>query len=151
GQLLEQEGNKAPDATGCYRLAMRHDPRLELSYARLAYLLRRTTETNPALRKRNHKEADRVIDELVLRNPASHSSYLARWRYRRDFDLLAVREAGEPGQIKLEAAAEDVASAMKRKPQAVEVLLAAADLERLRGRGAAETDGTPEERWQRVQ
>src|SRR5262249_43155462 len=92
------------------------------------------------------------IDDLVKRHSAAFSSYLARWRYRRDFKLLEIRETvGRPlesgGQVPMEKAAEDVADALKRKPESVEVLLAAADLERLRGRIAAEaTDLTNEQR-----
>src|SRR5262249_25098395 len=71
----------------------------------------------------------------------SYQSTLARWRYRRDFDLLAIRETVGKGQIDLEEAAEDVAWALKAKPGAVDVLLAAADLERLRGRAALERPG----------
>jgi Tfp pilus assembly protein PilF len=139
GEILEQD-KKPEQAMAAYRLAIRHAPEVQTSYVRLAYRLRRHNETNPTLRARNLEEADRTINELVARNETAAEAYLARWRYRRDFDLLAIRETGPRGanQPKLEDAAEDVAQALKRKRDSVDVLLAAADLERLRARTAAE-------------
>jgi tetratricopeptide (TPR) repeat protein len=137
GQILEQDKKPAP-ALACYRLAVRHAPEMLPSYIRLAHLLRRFPESDPLQRKENLAEADRTIDTLVKRNDTMAEAYLARWRYRREFDQMAIREAGQHGQISLEKSAEDIAEALKRKPGAVEVLLAAADLERLRGRAAGE-------------
>jgi Tfp pilus assembly protein PilF len=141
GRLLETESRRA-EALGCYRLAVRHAPEKQTSFVRLAYLLRRHNETNRDLRLRNLAEADAVMDRLVAGNEASGLAFLARWRYRRDFDLLSFKDTPEPGRVPLESAAEDVAAALKRRPAAVDVLLAAADLERLRGRRAAEGSGT---------
>ena len=144
GQLFEEE-KKLAEAESCYRLAVRHAPEVEAGFVRLAYLLRR--DANATDRKENRASADRAIAELVAKNPASPESYLARWRYRRDFDLLAIRESGDRGQVPLEEAAEDVTQAIKRKPDAVGVLLAAADLERLRSREAADDPArTPAQR-----
>src|SRR5262249_29400257 len=79
----------------------------------------------------------------------NHEAYLARWRYRRDFDLLPSHGRPQPGQVALEEAANDVAEVLKRKPEAVDSLLVAADLERLRARAAVEDAGRPvEEREQ---
>ncbi|MGL4552093.1 MAG: tetratricopeptide repeat protein, partial [Gemmataceae bacterium] len=143
GQLLEVE--KQPlEALDCYRLAARHAPAEVLPYVRLAYLLRRRTETDADQRTKNVAEADAAIDRLVSANDATADSYLTRWRYRRDFDQLDVRETANKGQVRLEAAAEDIAQALKRKPDAVDVLLCAADLERLRSRAASE-DGARSE------
>lgn len=136
GQVLEDD-KKTAEAIHAYRLAVRHAPEELLGYLRLAYLLRRENITDSSKRKDNFLEADRVIDALVKVNANSHESYLTRWRYRRDFDLMAVRD-NAVDKIDLESAAEDVADAIKRKPESVEVLLAAADLERLRGRVAGD-------------
>jgi tetratricopeptide (TPR) repeat protein len=138
GHLLDAEG-KPGEAMACCRLAVRHAPEGHPSYVRLAYLLRRRKEVDPARRERDHHEADALLDTLVAKNPTAHLAYLARWRYRRDFDLLELK-AGEPaaGRVTLTAAAQDVADALKRAPEAVEVLLAAADLERLLGQAAYE-------------
>lgn len=142
---LMEADRKPGEAMGCYRLAVRHAPHAQVNFVRLAYLLRRATETDPSRRKQNHQEANQVIDGLVRANPASHESYLSRWRYRRDFDLLSVKDAGpaEADKVSLVVAGEDVTQAQKRKPEEVEVLLAAADLERLRGRAAAENLDRP--------
>jgi Tfp pilus assembly protein PilF len=137
GQVLEAEGKDA-EALGCYRLAVGHAPREQSNYVRLAYLLRKHKEDDQARRKQNCRDADRVIDDLVARNKPSHKAYLARWRYRRDFDLLVLHGAGPTGSVPLADAAEDVAAALRHQPNEVEVRLAAADLERLRGREAAE-------------
>lgn len=148
GQLLEAD-RKPADAIACYRLAVRHAPDQHANFVRLAYLLRRQNETDPVARKRNCDDADKAMDDVVKGNPTNHETYLARWRYRRDFDLLAIRDVTSKTkeQIDLEAAAEDVAQALKRKPEAIDVLLAAADLERLRGRAASEdVKRTPEQR-----
>src|SRR5206468_5548419 len=124
-------------------LAVRHAPRGEVNYVRLAYLLRRQNQNDPERRKENADEADRALDSLVAKNPHSYKAFLARWRYRREFDLLRIRRyrrefdllrirpTGTTGQVALADAAEDVAAALKREPESVEALLAAADLERL--------------------
>jgi tetratricopeptide (TPR) repeat protein len=150
GQLLELEGqSNLADAIDCYRLAVRHIPEESTSYVHLAYLLRRSREPDAKKRQQNLTEADQAMDQMVAAQEGSATAYLARWRYRRDFDLLALRDTPDPGQIALETAAEDVAAAYKRKPDTVDVLLASADLERLRGRAALEDPNrNPEERRQ---
>jgi tetratricopeptide (TPR) repeat protein len=144
GQLLDDINEQPVEAIHCYRLAVRHAPAQQSNYVHLANLLRRYNERDPSKRQKNVAEADQVIDDLVKRNGDAFDSYLARWRYRREFDLLAVREtAGSPRsqndvKVPLDTAAEDVRAALKRKPESIEVLLAAADMERLYGRAAAE-------------
>ncbi|NBO90867.1 MAG: hypothetical protein EBV06_00895 [Planctomycetia bacterium] len=137
GQVLESE-KKTPEAMECYRLAIRHAPAELLPYLRLAYMLRRRTETDSVKRSRNFGEADDAMNRLVSSNETVADAYLARWRYRRDFDLLEIRETANKGRVKLDDAAEDIAQALRRKPDAVDVLLCAADLERLRGRATSE-------------
>lgn len=145
GRLFEVE-KMQPDAMDCYRLAIRHAPEEQTGYVRLAYLLRRQPATGKA-RDDSDSEADRVIDDLVAANDSSADAYLVRWRYRREFDLLGVRESGTKGRLELETCGEDVSQAVRRKPDSVDVLLCAADLERLRGRAAAEDPlRSPEQR-----
>src|SRR5262249_37298415 len=130
GQVRELE-EKPAEAIACYRLAVRSAPQEQLNYVRLAYLLRRQTDCDSrARREANHKEADAAIDDLVANNKGSYRALLARWRYRRDFEKLAVRESGarHEKQLDLESAAQDVKRALKAKPDSVDVLLAAADL-----------------------
>jgi tetratricopeptide (TPR) repeat protein len=131
GQLLEGE-NKSTEAIACCRLAVRHAPEAHANYVRLAYLLRRQKETDPAKRADYWREADKLLDTLVARNETQHHAFLERWRYRREFDLLELRPAEPaPGRVPLVVAKRDVTEAIKRASEEVEVLLAAADLERL--------------------
>jgi Tfp pilus assembly protein PilF len=152
GQLLEAEGHpeKAPPF---YRAAIRHAPEEQSAYVHLAYLLRRQKEPDADQRRRNEQEADQVLDDLVAANDSSYNPYLSRWRYRRDFDLFEVSFAQPtPGKIALAEASEDVAKALQRGPESVEVLLAAADLERLLGNAAAvDPKKTPQEQEQLLQ
>lgn len=148
GQLLEAESQPAR-ALVCYRLAVRHAPQIQTNYVRLAELLRRQKEVHPELIKANHREADQLLDKLVANNALSPDAYLARWRYRRRFGLLNLRGEAAPGQVSLKDAADDVAQALQRAPESVDVLLAAADLERLEGQ-AAFSAAKPEDREQRL-
>jgi tetratricopeptide (TPR) repeat protein len=155
GQLLEVE-NKPIEAVAWYRPAREHDPEEPLNYIRLAALLRRQPESDAKQKARNGEEADALLDALVTANPHSYKAYLARWHYRREFDLL--RDPGVPpeaaalvrslvpaeaadklldrraaNEALLNRAAEDVEAALKRAPEEQEVLLAAADVQRLKG------------------
>ena len=141
GMILE-EGKETVAALHCHRLAILHAPETTASYLRLASLLRRENEPDPQQKVRNQAEADRVVEALVQKNPDAHESYLTRWGYRREFNLLSLRD-GDGGHIELEKAGEDVTKALRMKPESIEVLLAAADLERLRGRAAAEDSSRP--------
>jgi len=132
GQLLEAESQPAK-ALICYRLAVGHAPQIQTNYVRLAELLRKQKELDPQQIKTNQREADRLLDKLVESNALSSEAYLLRWRYRRQFGLLNLRAEAVAGQVALKDAANDVAQALQRAPESVDVLLAAADLERLEG------------------
>jgi tetratricopeptide (TPR) repeat protein len=143
GQLQEQD-KKPADAIGCYRLSVLHAPNAPTGAIRLAYLLRRAPESDSNQRKKNFADADKVLGDMVERNADNCDAYLARWRYRREFDLMAIRETGPRGtDIPLEIASRDVAEAMKRRPDSLDVILAAADLEKLRVRSFAEAFERP--------
>lgn len=150
GQLLEAESQPAK-ALICYRNAMRHAPEIQINYVRLAQLLRNNRKglTQEQLDK-NSKEADAVLDILVKNNRLSHEAYLARWRYRRDFGLVSLKDKPDSGQIRLKEAADDVAEALQRAPESVDVLLAAADLERLEGQATFAAEGTTAEKEKRL-
>ena len=155
GQLLELE-EKPVEAMMWYRQAREHDPEETVNYVRLATLLRRQPESDPRQRETNGREADALMDALVEANQHLYKAYLARWNYRREFDLLRdpgpardlvalMRRSLPPAtvdmltdraalnEVILKRAAEDVEAALKRAPEALEVLLAAADMERLKG------------------
>src|SRR5262249_33544045 len=111
-----QEGlGKFPEAVELYNQAREVEPgRIEV-YGRLARVLRQRL-SDPA-------GADKVMDAsavapggLIATNGNSAKAYLARARYREEFNI--------PG------ADDDVAEALKVAPDDVEVLLAAALLER---------------------
>lgn len=157
GQLRQAE-NSETTALDCFRLAVRHDPRAVDNAVSLAYLLRRHTEKHPQKKQQNETEANRVINGLVEADRESHRVYLARWRYWRDFDMLdpsalsgktvpLPEKAGSKATLAL--AGEDVAQMLKRAPEDVEVLLAAADYERRWGQAEAAAEPKPEEREKR--
>jgi cellulose synthase operon protein C len=150
GQLAQSENDKNKAGTW-YRKAIEHTPEEQTNYVRLAYLLRGSTEKDQFVRKSNESEADRLINDMVQRNKESHLAYLARWNYRRAFDQVAVEnlreESGTSGPNEspshtdrarlavrggsLEDAGEDIRQALTRAQDNVEVLIAAADMERL--------------------
>jgi Tfp pilus assembly protein PilF len=148
-QLFELEKEPAR-AMACCRLAIQHAPQEQDNYVRLAYLLRHQQESDPGQREENYREADRALDELVAHNETTYKAYLARWQYRREFDLLDLKGDG-PGRVALVQAAEDVAKALQRAPdlllendpEALQVLLAAADMERLQGQAAYDSTDRP--------
>jgi tetratricopeptide (TPR) repeat protein len=137
GHLLEAEGRTA-DAIACCRCAVRHAPSARAAHIRLAYLLRQAKELEADRRQANEREADAVMDNLVRNNPTPHETYLARWHYRREFDLIDLGNARTPNKVPLRDAGEDVAEALQRAPESAEVLLTAADRERLLGQAARE-------------
>ncbi len=142
GRLCEAETRPA-EAIRYYTRAAHDLPAEQLSFVRLAYLLRRQPETDPALRAANAGKADALMRALVDQNPESYQAYLARWRYRRDTGFL--NEGGHLNGPRLEEAAEDVAKALKRAPEAVDVLLAASDLAQLRADVAGESPDDPKD------
>lgn len=111
GECAEANGQYA-QAAGWFGKAVEHAPDRTESYVRQAQLLRR--------RLGESKQADAVMDGLVKQNPHSAAARLARARYRK--------EAGA-----LDAAAGDVAEALKLAPEAVDVLLAAAEVAEAQG------------------
>ena len=137
GQLAEME-KETPKAIGWYQQASKHNPQEQTSFLRLACLLRTRPENDPQKRLSNEVEADQLIDEMVNQNKESHQAYLTRWNYRRQFDLVLLETAAENKkqrhavvkESKRDAGA-DVTVALQRAPDALEVLLAAGDLERL--------------------
>jgi cellulose synthase operon protein C len=104
-QCLEAE-RKYPEAVAMYTKAIVHAPNLVDAYARLAVLLR-TRLAKPA-------EADRVMDQLVERNPDSFRAHLERGRQRL--------------QSGLDGAERDIARALDLAHDDVDVLATAADL-----------------------
>jgi tetratricopeptide (TPR) repeat protein len=129
GRLLEAE-KKPAEAIDHYRRAAKDAPADVDAAVRLAWLLR-TQEATAAERRASAAEADRAIADLVANNSTSARAHLARWRYRREFDLLDLR-GGEPDKVPLDrAAAEDVDAALGQAPEDVDALVAKADSEAL--------------------
>ncbi len=145
GQLLEAE-QKPAEAIPWYRQAVEHAPAEETSYFRLAYLLRRQNETNSDQRAKNFAEADSLLDKLVERNNLSYKAYVSRWRYRCDFNQLTVN--GILNAKRVEECGDDVTKALERAPEEVDVLIAAADKERLLGAATGDTKSFAEHRTQ---
>jgi tetratricopeptide (TPR) repeat protein len=121
GQWHEAQ-NEYTEAQTCYRRAIQRNPQGVDSYVRLAELLRR--QPDPARQEENAREAERVLDELVAKNPQSYQAYLARWRHRKASGAL-----GDPDH--LAEAGRDVARAVVLAPQEADVLLVAAERARL--------------------
>lgn len=101
------------EADQWWERAARHAPAQVDYRVRRAYLLRR--------RLKRPEDADRVMEELIAANPRLATAYLARGRYRAEFD------GNEP-------AASDIAQALRLAPDDAEILLAAADLDLARNR-----------------
>jgi tetratricopeptide (TPR) repeat protein len=137
GWLFELEKNKE-EAVAAYDLALQFSPHEIDNYQRLAWLLRDATrESNrgdPEQRAQNSKRADQIIDAMVKHNAEGKeaaNAYLGRWRYRRAFGLIDVRNDGKSGKIDLKEAMNDVTMARQRDPDSADVLLADADVQRL--------------------
>ena len=127
GRLLAAE-KKPDEAIEHSRLAVQQAPTDEDSYVRLAWLLRARKDAPARQREKDVAEADQVINDLVANNPGSAKAHLARWRYRRDFDLLDLRDEQDAQKIPVEkAAAEDVDAALSQAPEDVAALVAKAD------------------------
>ena len=142
GRLCEAE-TRLPEAVRFYRQAVHDLPAEQLSYIRLANLLRRQKETDLTQAAANAAEADDLMRRLVENNPESHEAYLARWNYRREFKYFNDGEVVDAAR--LTDAAEDVAKAHKRSPESVEVLLAASDLAQLRADVVADEADDPKD------
>lgn len=133
GALFEQEGNAANAILWC-RKAIKNRPDDQANYLRLAGLLRRQTIDDPAQRDAANAEASQVMDALVASNGTSASAFLARWRFRREHDLVQLpnRPAASPLQVPFDAATADMREALRLAPENLDVLLAASDAERLK-------------------
>jgi tetratricopeptide (TPR) repeat protein len=142
GRLCEAETRPA-DAVRFYRQAVLDLPREQLAYVRLANLLRRQKDSDPARRAADEAEADDLMRRLVENNAESHAAYLARWSYRRATGFFNTGD-GLSG-ARLTEAGEDVARALKRAPESVEVLTAASDLAQLKADAAADETDDPKD------
>ncbi len=137
GRLTEEE-NKPEEAQDWYRNAINDSKTVIDAYIHRAFLLRTLADKDTAKAAEYRQQADQTIDQLVTNNPESYKSYLSRWRYRREFNLLGLSHEPEKGKVPLTKAADDVAAALQREPTLVDVLLAKADLERLLANAVAE-------------
>ena len=124
----QQALHRYPEAAASYRKAIEHSPSDIDNYTRLVELVRGgldpTTKDKPAV------EADRLMDELVARNPNVYQAYLTRARYRM--------QTSQPPD--LTAVAQDVEHALVLAPSEADVLLAAAELAEARGEAAKGRD-----------
>lgn len=106
GQCQESTG-QFTEAAQLYESALRHKPDHVSSYVQLAYVLRR--------RLNQPDQADQIMNELVKTNPQVYQAFLARGRYRQQFDKSPT------------AADKDFAQALQLAPNEAEVLLANAE------------------------
>jgi tetratricopeptide (TPR) repeat protein len=118
GRLYEARGQYA-EAAEAWRKAIQHAPEQIDHYVRRARILR--YRLDPAKQAENTAEADRVMDELVAKNPQQPQAYLARWRYRKETGVLLAPE-------KREEATHDVNRALQLAPEDAEVILAAVEV-----------------------
>jgi tetratricopeptide (TPR) repeat protein len=102
----EEAAGKPEEAAKLYRAAIAQDPSRTETATRLALLLRSEELKDPA-------GADRIMDELIAKNPDSHPARLSRAAYRLDF-------AGA------ESAAEDIARAVELQPEDINTRIVAA-------------------------
>ncbi|MBX6312993.1 MAG: tetratricopeptide repeat protein [Isosphaeraceae bacterium] len=110
GRCFEGEG-QFNAARYWYEKSIRHTPDRIESYVSLAGLLRRRFD--------QAARADQVMDALIAANERSFRAYLARRRYRQEFQL--------------DGAAADAARARELAPDEADTLLAAAEAARDRG------------------
>src|SRR5262249_5540077 len=115
----------------------------------LAHLLRKRDKDYTNRAAKNQAEANQILDKLIENNRLSYKAYLARWHYRREFNLIDLRDGEAPGekvagQVRLKEAAGDGAEALQRAPESVAALLAAADLERLEAQAVLSGSATDE-------
>jgi tetratricopeptide (TPR) repeat protein len=144
GRWYEARG-EYEEAADWYRQAVRHDHKQIDTYMRLANLLRKRSETpneqspsradssppkgeGSALRA----EADRLMDEMVSQNEGAYQAHLARWQYRREWEFRNTDLKSLAQSKKLEEAGRDVTRALELAAQEGDVLLAAAEWDRLR-------------------
>src|SRR5262249_44418921 len=120
-----------------------HDPKQIDPYVRLANLLRKRSEklkdqppSPPDSPKAEASalvaEADRHMDEMVSQKGGDYRAHLARWQYRREWEFRKMDLKSLAESKKLAEAGRDVTSALALAPKEAEVLLAAAEWDRLR-------------------
>jgi len=105
------------EAAAWERKAIQHAPQQIDSYVFLADVLRRQSGSDKDVAAA--AEADRIIDDLVKKNPDSPAAHLARWQYRKQWVGLADAQ---------KTAADDVAAALRLAPDDADALVAAAEL-----------------------
>jgi tetratricopeptide (TPR) repeat protein len=129
--LFEQEGNFAEAISWC-RKATRNRPSEQINYLRLAALLRRQSTSTQQEKEANAADANQAMNALVENNHTSAQALLARWRYRREFDLVEIQGAPRRAdRVAFEDAITDVQNAVKAAPENLDALLASADVKRL--------------------
>jgi len=126
GECLEAIG-RYDEAARAYEKARRDNPRRVAAYARLATLLRvrlnRTTDAERVM------DAVTVKDGVVAANARSAEAYVARARYRKQFNPLGNVERSA------RAFAEDAARALELAPDDAEAILVAAEAALGKGKG----------------
>jgi len=128
GRWNEARGQHS-EAANSYRKAVSHDPKQIDTYVRLANLLRKHPEADG---KMLAAEADRLIDDMVSHNESDYQAHLARWQYRIEWEFRGTDLKSVARSSKLEEAGRDVTRALELAPSEAEVLLAAADRDRMR-------------------
>jgi tetratricopeptide (TPR) repeat protein len=145
GMALEGQG-KPEEAKKQYQKAIEAAPHRIAAYERLARLLRRRPDAD----KEKARDPDEVMNLLVANNERSVEARLARWNHIAETGLLArvgalLNAAGatdskylsrldDSTRAKLLVAEKDLARALELAPESSEVLLAAAELDRICGR-----------------
>jgi cellulose synthase operon protein C len=109
-----------------YVLSIQHSPDLIDSYSTLAFLRR--------IELKKSKEADKVIEQMLAKNANNFRAHLIAAAYVTEFPPP---EKPLAGQILLPTAEVSVARARELAPNDREVLLAAADIARIKGRSLA--------------
>ena len=128
GRLLERR-RQYVEARACFAQALKTAPHLLESYQHLAFLLRTQYEPdpkNPKKKEQQAAEADRVMNDLIAKNPANFKAFLAHCHY-----LLQYMDFFE--EKKFQQAREDVDRAKELAPDEPEVLIARAEIEEMAG------------------
>jgi tetratricopeptide (TPR) repeat protein len=146
GMALEGQ-SKPEEAKKHYQKAIDAAPQRIAAYERLARLLRRCPDTD----KTKPRNPDEIMNLLVANNERSVEARLARWNHIAETGLLIrvgtllngtgatdskyLSRLDDSTRAKLLVAGKDLARALELAPESIEVLLAAAELDRICGRG----------------